>query len=183
MWPLNMTIKRKFQVCLAFSFRFPLIVFAVLHLAYFNQYPSSEQPQFAVTNAVLFQQTMNSWALISATIPNLKAFMKSFSIGMGFAQGFEDSTNDSHNYPLQLLSERSTTRSNRRHVGMSSQNSDTHSPSDEQPVLRPDTANHFSAIIHRESNVKHDDDAHSTGKSSSQELIITRKVQWGVEYE
>ncbi|KAH6643425.1 hypothetical protein BKA67DRAFT_632884 [Truncatella angustata] len=184
MWPLNMTMKRKFQVSLAFSFRFIVVIFSALHLAHFNEYPSSAQPQFAVTKTLLFQQTMVAWALISATIPNLKAFMRSFSMGMGFAQGFGDSTNDSHSYPLQSLSNRSTARS-QRHMRAPRQHDDQGRDEDHDggPVLRPDIANHFSAITHRERSVEHDDDTHSIGKSSSQELIITRKVQWGIEYE
>lgn len=179
-----MNFKRKFQVCLAFSSRFLVIVFSALHLAYFNGYPTSAQPQFAVTNTVLFQQIMIAWALISATIPNTKAFMKSFSMGMGFAEGFGDSTNDSHSYPLQSLSNRPTTRS-KRHARISSQyeGHERTKAGNGQTVLRPDLADHFSAVIPRGNSVDHDEDAHSIGKSSSQELIITKQVQWGIYHE
>lgn len=83
-WTVNMSFIRKCQVAMVFSFRLLLIALSVSHLVYFDKYPTSAQPQFAVASSLLFQQVMIVWSLISATVPNMKNFLKSFSIGMGF---------------------------------------------------------------------------------------------------
>ncbi|KAF6530300.1 hypothetical protein HZS61_001612 [Fusarium oxysporum f. sp. conglutinans] len=81
-WSVNISFARKCQVVTAFSFRIPLIAISSVHLAYSQTYPSSLEPQFAVTNTLICQQVMIAWSLISATTPNLKNFLKSFSIDL-----------------------------------------------------------------------------------------------------
>ncbi|KAL7758360.1 hypothetical protein ACKLNR_012887 [Fusarium oxysporum f. sp. zingiberi] len=76
-WSVNISYIRKCQVVMAFSFRIPLIALSAVHLAYTATYPASLEPQFAVTKALLCQQIMVAWSLISATVPNLKNFLKS----------------------------------------------------------------------------------------------------------
>lgn len=65
------------------SFRLPLTPLPALRLSHLNKYPGSSEPQFSATNSVLFLQTMVLRFFISATVPNLKNFIKSFSIGIG----------------------------------------------------------------------------------------------------
>lgn len=104
---VNMSFKRKLQVVLAFSFRLPLVVLSGLHLAYFSSYPSAEEPQYAITDSLLIQQVTIVWSIISATIPNIKNFLKSFSLGMGFPVAFDITGYGSSNaYPLQALGNR-----------------------------------------------------------------------------
>ncbi|GFP60301.1 hypothetical protein TASIC1_0017006300 [Trichoderma asperellum] len=79
-WTVNMSFSRKCQVAMVFSFRLLLIALSVTHLVYFDKYPTSAQPQFAIASSLLFQQVMIVWSLISATVPNMKNFLKSFSI-------------------------------------------------------------------------------------------------------
>ncbi|KAH7205335.1 hypothetical protein BKA60DRAFT_526687 [Fusarium oxysporum] len=101
-WSVNISYIRKCQVVMAFSFRIPLIALSAVHLAYSATNPASTEPQFAVTKALLCQQIMVAWSLISATVPNLKSFLKSFSIGMGFPVSFDLSMSGSSNvYALQ----------------------------------------------------------------------------------
>ncbi|KAK7427305.1 hypothetical protein QQZ08_006242 [Neonectria magnoliae] len=103
-WTVSMPFNRKYQVVVAFSFRIPLIALSAVHLVYFGKYPVSVEPQFAVTNSLLLQQAMIVWSIISATVPNLKSFLKSFSIGMGFPLPFGLSMYASSNaYALQSL--------------------------------------------------------------------------------
>lgn len=83
-WTVNMSFVRKCQVAMVFSFRLLLVALSVCHLIYVDKYPTSAQPQFAIASSLLFQQVMIVWSLISATVPNMKNFLKSFSIGMGF---------------------------------------------------------------------------------------------------
>jgi hypothetical protein len=102
-----MSFTRKSQVAMIFSFRLLLIALSVCHLVYFDKYPTSAQPQFAVASSLLFQQVMIVWSLISATVPNMKNFLKSFSIGMGFPLPPDLSWYESNqSYQLQSLESR-----------------------------------------------------------------------------
>ncbi|KAL6890074.1 acyl-CoA N-acyltransferase [Trichoderma evansii] len=106
-WTVNMSFTRKCQVAMVFSFRLLLIALSISHLVYFDKYPTSPQPQFAIASSLLFQQVMIVWSLISATVPNMKNFLKSFSIGMGFPLPPDLSWNQSgQSYPLQSLENR-----------------------------------------------------------------------------
>jgi hypothetical protein len=99
-----MQFARKCQVVMAFSSRLLLIALSALRLAYFGKYPTSPQPQFAVTNSLLFQQAVIVWSLISATLPNMKSFLESFSIDMGSLPTMDVSGRESSGgYPLQSL--------------------------------------------------------------------------------
>lgn len=73
----------KFQVFIAFAFRLPLVIFSSAHLRLFKQYLASSKPQLGVSASLVLRQAMLTYSLISATFPNLKSFMKSFSMGMG----------------------------------------------------------------------------------------------------
>lgn len=106
-WTVNMSFARKCQVAMVFSFRLLLIALSISHLVYFDKYPTSAQPQFAVASSLLFQQVMIVWSLISATVPNMKNFLKSFSIGMGFPLPPDLSWYESNqSYQLQSLESR-----------------------------------------------------------------------------
>lgn len=107
---------------------------------------------FKISDSLLLQQIMLTYSLISATVPNLKSFMKSFSTGLGVSFGFldKDLEASSEAYALQPL----TTHSGRRR---------TRSPEDlppdhtyggthelavaQQPILRPGSVQH-EVIIH-----------------------------------
>ncbi|KAK1252114.1 hypothetical protein MKX08_003301 [Trichoderma sp. CBMAI-0020] len=103
-WTVNMSFVRKCQVAMVFSFRLLLVALSVCHLVYFYRYPTSAQPQFAIASSLLFQQVMIVWSLISATVPNMKNFLKSFSIGMGFPLPPDLSWYESNqSYQLQSL--------------------------------------------------------------------------------
>ncbi|KAL4731028.1 hypothetical protein ACLX1H_003070 [Fusarium chlamydosporum] len=81
-----MDCNRRIQVVAAFAFRLPLIAISAVHVKYSNSFPLADDPQLAVTNALLCQQAMAAWSILSATMPSLKNFMKSFrfNIGMNF---------------------------------------------------------------------------------------------------
>ena len=56
---------------------------AALHLHYVSRYAHSSIPGRALVPVLVLQQVELCWSLISATIPNLKAFVKHFSSGFG----------------------------------------------------------------------------------------------------
>ncbi|EHK18605.1 uncharacterized protein TRIVIDRAFT_78137 [Trichoderma virens Gv29-8] len=187
-WTVNMSFSRKFQVALAFSFRLPLIAFSALHLAYFSKYPTSPEPQFAVTNSLLFQQTMIVWSLISATVPNMKNFLKSFSIGLGFPLAFDSSVYASSNaYPLRSLE---NSRSKATSAAGASTSVWVHDHSDGEARGRPHSwrpdhipdqttakAYHFG----RDSRENLSEEERS--RTGSRDMIITKEVAWKVTHE
>lgn len=87
---LDMSIGSKLQVFIAFSFRLPLTVLSMTHLLYSEHYNGSKEPQFTVANEVMLQQALLIWSLVSATIPSMKPFVRSFSMNMGFGAKTRD---------------------------------------------------------------------------------------------
>ncbi len=189
-WKVNMSSTRKLQVIMAFAFRLPLIILAGIHLAYFNKYPSAAEPQFAVIDSLLFQQAMISWSLISATVPNLKNFLKSFSIGMGFPLAYDDTmTGSGGAYALRSFANSrskgtasaaantgvvSTTISARRR----SDGGDVRGPAAQDWPANQTTETQPYAASSRE-NV--DEDANS--RTGSQDMIINKEIAWKITYE
>ncbi|KAM5354729.1 hypothetical protein ACJ41O_001376 [Fusarium nematophilum] len=193
-WTVSMSFTRKCQVAMAFSFRIPLIALSAMHLAYFGKYPASAEPQFAVTNSLLVQQAMIVWSLISATVPNLKNFLKSFSIGMGFPLAFDLSMYGSSNaYALQSLgNSRSKAPSSAAAAAVVASTSlSAHDHSDSEPRGRPQnwrpdqvfsqattTTRHYGG--NSRENLSEDEER---SRSGSQEMIINKEVAWKVTYE
>ncbi|KAI5459536.1 hypothetical protein BGZ63DRAFT_415097 [Mariannaea sp. PMI_226] len=183
-WTVSMSFTRKCQVVMAFSFRIPLIALSAFHLAFFSKYPASDEPQFAITESLLFQQAMISWSLISATVPNLKNFLKSFSIGMGFPLAFDLTMYGSSNvYALQSLE-------NNRSKGTSSALAAapgvlTSALDYERPNIEPRGRPHNWRLDHvsNETTVARNnrEDMSEEGEGSrtgSQEMIINKEVAW-----
>ncbi|KAL2682336.1 hypothetical protein Neosp_006786 [[Neocosmospora] mangrovei] len=190
-WSVSMSFARKCQVAMAFSFRIPLIALSAIHLAYISKYPDATEPQFAVTNSLLFQQTMIAWSLISATVPNLKNFLKSFSIGMGFPLAFDLSIYGSSNvYALQSLGNdhsRVTTSAAAHDVTSTSvrvHHADGE-PRGRPHNWRPDQVSTQSTAAHNYGNNTRDNisEEGELSRTGSQEMIINKEVAWQVTYE
>ncbi|KAH7136316.1 hypothetical protein EDB81DRAFT_693349 [Dactylonectria macrodidyma] len=192
-WTVSMSFTRKCQVAMAFSFRIPLIALSAVHLAYLHKYPHSDEPQFSVTNSLLLQQAMISWSLISATVPNLKNFLKSFSIGMGFPLAFDLTMYGSSNaYALQSMENsrsRATTSSAARAGAGASTSVSMHDRSESEPRRphnwRPDQVSTQTTVAHRYGNNSRDNlsEEEEVSRTGSQELIINKEVAWNVTYE
>ena len=63
--------------------RFRVVILSILHLHYVANYANSSNPGITIVSVIVLQQVELCWSLISATIPNLKSFVKSFSSGFG----------------------------------------------------------------------------------------------------
>ncbi|KAJ3498432.1 hypothetical protein NLG97_g1134 [Lecanicillium saksenae] len=192
-WKVNMSVARKLQVIMAFSFRLPLIILSAVHLAYFNKYPSSDQPQFAIIDSLLFQQAMISWSLISATVPNLKNFLKSFSIGMGFPLAYDDTMSGSGGaYVLRSFANNrsktngsvaandgvvSTTISARRHS-----NSELHRQAGRDWHGDHDS-NKTTETQHYATSSRENVDEETSSRAGSQDMIINKEIVWKITYE
>ncbi|OAA36601.1 hypothetical protein BBO_08183 [Beauveria brongniartii RCEF 3172] len=193
-WNVNMSAARKLQVIMAFSFRLPLVVLAGVHLFYFDRYPSAAEPQFAVIDSLLFQQAMISWSLISATVPNLKSFLKSFSLGMGFPLAYDTMTGSGGAYAMRSFANSrskgttvgagntgvvSTTISAKRRsdTGLPAQPSQQGWPA--EGVLSGQTTEGQPYATSSREHV--DEDASS--RTGSQDMIISKEIAWKITYE
>lgn len=113
------------------------------------------------------------WSLIAATIPNLKAFVKSFSSGFGLTIDLDANTRyGSRGYGAagyELGSVRKTTATQERSNG--SRNATVTDVEDQGAVMRHKKEN---------SNARNEGSGNSIG---SEDHIIRKDVQWSVEYE
>ncbi|KAF2458961.1 hypothetical protein BDY21DRAFT_283026, partial [Lineolata rhizophorae] len=83
-WNLQMKSDLKFRVVLAFMFRLPVAAFSLLFLnAISRSMTNGLLPGVNVTPWVIWHQVELGYSLISATIPCLKSFIKSFDTGLG----------------------------------------------------------------------------------------------------
>ncbi|KAH6957423.1 hypothetical protein DER45DRAFT_632280 [Fusarium avenaceum] len=178
-WSIQAPFARKCQIVVAFSFRLPLIAISAVHLACSRTYPAAPEPQFAVTNALVWQQVMIAWSLISATVPNLKNFLKSFSIGMGFPVAF-DLTMSGYTdaYALQSLGRsRSVTTSAAaiaaKHTTRRASRGQS-SSWDTDRVSNQNTTVYDRGYMSREGQ---------SSRAGSQEMIIKKEVAWDITYE
>ncbi|KAF4455587.1 hypothetical protein F53441_2111 [Fusarium austroafricanum] len=185
-WSVNISFARKCQVVSAFSFRLPLIALAAVHLAYSGTYPTSPEPQFDVTNTLICQQVLISWALISATVPNLKNFLKSFSIGMGFPVAFDFTmSGSSQAYALKSLQNNRSTNNRSTTTSAAAVATSVNAPS-HSANWRPDQVSNQTTAGRNSNSQNSGDDMSEDGRISragSQELIISKQVAWDVTYE
>ena len=97
--PVHLTVYLKFQIVLAFLFRLPsdapycplhaqlltknrLVGLAILRLHYVREYTHSANAGLALEPILLVQQAYLCWGIISATIPNLKAFVDRSAVAL-----------------------------------------------------------------------------------------------------
>ncbi|KAH7194966.1 hypothetical protein DER44DRAFT_844475 [Fusarium oxysporum] len=182
-WSVNISYIRKCQVVMAFSFRIPLIALSAVHLAYTATNPASLEPQFAVTKALLCQQIMVAWSLISATVPNLKNFLKSFSMGMGFPASFNLSISRSSNvYALQSLGNNSSGVTSSAAMATAVKSTFDSAAHSQPHSWRPDEAS-TQTTTSRDTGSNSWDHISEEGRNSragSQEMIINKEVTWKV---
>jgi hypothetical protein len=169
-----MPLKKKSQVVVAFAFRLPVVVFSAMHYVHLKKYPATDEPLYSVTDAIIQKQCMILWSLISATIPNMKAFIQSFSMDFGMGMGLS-TLQKSSSYPMKNL----TIGSAQTRDGQKTNNS-RHDGEDGgiSSSLRPDPYQHKSVIVHHTPG-----DGSSIGSHGSQDLIIRKVVDWHVRSE
>lgn len=161
LWRVNMPLGAKSQVVLAFAFRLPLVALSALHLTYIYHLRNNNEPLLAVASALVVQQAMLTWSLVSATIPNMKRFMKSFDMEFGVVITRDDTTAQTdgtseagNTYPLQDIK-----------------------PGRPYLALRPDSVRYETSA--EAQDVGSVECGSSLRKSGSQETIIRKHVQWG----
>lgn len=132
---------------------------AIAHAVYSAKISADPRPGLAFVPALALAEAELCWSLISATIPNLKSFMKSFNTGFG------------HN-DFGFTSNPTMSTSRRR-------------PGDEIPLrslpsnkneLRPDRYAYDAEVVRGRDN-------RSIESGNSQELIIRKTVEHEVTFE
>lgn len=182
-WSVNIGHSRKWQVVAAFSFRLPLIGLAAVHVACANKYPLADEPLFAVTKTLMWQQIMVSWSLLSATSPNLKSFMSSFNIGWGFPVAFDETNPDARNSVVHQDLE--LAKISFPEVTTSTMSSVASISSSGRPCnWRPDVIAHQATVTHEcERTSLGDITEEEISWTGSHEMIINKEVTWNVTYE
>ncbi|KAF2265809.1 hypothetical protein CC78DRAFT_567379 [Lojkania enalia] len=87
LWTLQMAASLKSRVVVAFAFRLPVAVFSAVFVHLFIKDQDTPNPGVSISNALVWQQVAVSYSLISATIPTLKSFIKSFDTNFGMGEG------------------------------------------------------------------------------------------------
>ncbi|KAH7030602.1 uncharacterized protein B0I36DRAFT_322101 [Microdochium trichocladiopsis] len=204
-WRVNMRVSLKFQVVAAFMFRIPLVPLAIVRLYLLNANAGSTEPLFAATDVVSVNQVILCWSIISANIPNLKQFLKSFFTGLGYPLNLDGTTSGGmyDNSRGNSYAMRSLKRSGGRSGGVSATTTritmggadqdDGHHGPDRTMSLRPADHEHKAHVqLHRKESGARYGSSRSTGEGSdndghsrtgSQEMIIRREVEWQVTHE
>lgn len=138
-----------------------VIVFSILHLDAWIHYSNGRPSTFTVVPVLIWQQTLLSYNLVSATIPNLKSFLQSLSTNWGIDWGYSSNAYGSHGeYEM----------SNMKRSGASVSRTESETPS------RISRLPKFKTEIL--STVR---DHGSVGSHDSQDLIIRKDTQWHIE--
>jgi hypothetical protein len=132
---------------------------AIAHATYSARTSTTLHPGLAFVPALALAEAELCWSLISATIPNLKSFMKSFNTGFGHNDfGFTSNP---------------TTSASRRRPGDSIPLQSLPGNKDE---LRPDRFAYDAEVVRG-------GDDRSIESGNSQELIIRKTVEHEVTFE
>ncbi|KAF2744789.1 hypothetical protein M011DRAFT_528121 [Sporormia fimetaria CBS 119925] len=84
-WQVQMRLQTKLRVIAAFGFRSGAIALSAAHLNMWTSYSRGRPSPFDIVPTFIMQQALLAASLISATIPNLKAFLESLSASWGEA--------------------------------------------------------------------------------------------------
>lgn len=180
--PLQLSTMMKGQIILSFAFRLPCILLSVLHFHYVQKYSDSSNDGLEIVTVLNIMQIYLCWSLVSATIPTLKAFVKSFNSGFGLGVdvatayfGTAPHSVARHEYELSKVKSAQQSQQN-------SHSRSVHVPEPENKAdgLRergqPLSGSSFESTSHG-----HDRQQSITSRGS-QEHIIRKDVRWTVEY-
>ncbi|KAH7064015.1 hypothetical protein BKA63DRAFT_176967 [Paraphoma chrysanthemicola] len=166
-WQLQMRIENKLRVIAAFGFRLCVIVLSVLHLHAWISYTNGSPSPFSIARTLIYQQVLLTVSLITATIPNMKAFLQSLSARWG-----EADHRTYGNYGSGRIYGTGT-------YELKSMNSkQPHQP--EGAVKRPYTEPIFEADGHATTRGASDRCSIDSTSGGSQDLIIRKETTWTV---
>ncbi|KAF2817342.1 uncharacterized protein BDZ99DRAFT_431394 [Mytilinidion resinicola] len=200
---IQMRTRLKFRVVLAFAFRLPVAAFSLLHLVALSRAIHASNSGVALARVTVYQQAQLGYSLISATIPCLKSFVKSFDTGLGLEVGY--STNPygygssgaggsgrggaGESYKMSNMSKGSAGGSvsageskvkgslKRTWKEGGVREITAKGPNAAQVGLRPEELKNTTNIYH---STTHEEDESHRSATGSEEMIIRREVQWDV---
>ena len=176
--PLQLTVSMKIPVVMAFAFRLPCAALSILHFHYVGNYVHSNPDGLRVIPVLNIMQVQLCWSLVSATIPNLKAFIRSFNSGFGLGLDIDAAYGTSGGYGGRTDYELSQ-------LGKSAQRSHNRSyaePEREEgrPVKQDLSKNSDTS---RDQHFSFHEQEGSVTSVGSQDQIIRKDVQWHITYE
>lgn len=190
---LQMDIVFKLQVLGIFSLRLPLIALAALFFHAWKTSLHSANPGAARTNALAFQQAQLCFSLISATIPCLKSFLRSFDTGSGAKADFGSHSNSGYGH-RSTVHHGSTQTTEGEGYEMSSfdhghnSGSGVRKEKDRKAAVRVNKKSSTDGGLAAgadgvELERRHTLDTDQRSQESTQELFIKKDVQWDVRRE
>ncbi|KAF2656677.1 hypothetical protein K491DRAFT_627820 [Lophiostoma macrostomum CBS 122681] len=176
-WPIQMKRYIKLQVVFAFGFRLPAVGFSAAHLHFVSKSARNNDTSHDMIAALVYQQFELFWLLLAATVPTMKAFMRSFNSGFGmeidldgYGSGYGSGGYSNRSYPLRSL-QSATGASGAVIGGKRSRPSDGYHTAFPAPTPRREVGCMDSSV------------RPSMTSDSSQELIIQKHVQVSVYHE
>jgi hypothetical protein len=145
---------------------------AILHLHFVGNYLHSERPGLAIVPVLVCLQVELCWSIISATIPNLKAFVKSFSSGFGLTIDLDASTGYGSRAYRGAEYELGSVRKTTPHASKNGSRNATVPDLEDQPAV----------MQHKKENNSARNEGSLTSVGS-EDHIIRKAVEWKVEYE
>ncbi|ORY09607.1 hypothetical protein BCR34DRAFT_589210 [Clohesyomyces aquaticus] len=173
-WQLQMRTSYKLRVVAAFCFRVAIIIFSTMHLNAWIKYTNGEPSPFLIVPVLIWQQTLLATSLITATIPNLKAFLQSLSTNWGIDWGYSTQPYGQGTYEMGNVKRSGVTASR-------AESEIPYSPRSQVSGAKFKTEISTKAR-ERPASVEHNS-SHSIGSGGSQDLIIRKETQWAVESE
>lgn len=182
--PLQMSAYIKFTVIAAFAFRLPCIILSACHGTAISRFLASEDHGLAVANRLLWQQVVLGYALVSATIPTIKSFIRGYNkaigrdasyksrrLGGGYGLDSYARAGDESGLELRSVTKASGTRSQGGDLA-------------DKIKLRPKDGQHYRADAFVNTD-RVDKSARRTshGSNGSEDPIIRRDISIAVEYE
>jgi hypothetical protein len=182
---LKMALKLKATVVMAFAVRLPVVAIAAIRLHYLHDEVYSDDPTLVGYNAAIWTQAEVAYSLLATAAACLGPFLRPFtrpylaetryqgSRGRTMPEGY-DLSKVSNSKSSNKHSDSSRSGGRRGPAGHRKQKSAQSDYSDSEARLRPDMVSHASHVSHsRQSLDSHD----------SKRMIITKNMDWKVEYE
>ncbi|KAH6721030.1 hypothetical protein BKA61DRAFT_699310 [Leptodontidium sp. MPI-SDFR-AT-0119] len=166
---LQLSLQKKCLVVLAFGLRLPMIAPTILRLDSILSTLHSTDPTLKGTMSQIYTQIELSYAIIAATTPCLRPFMKALSTHYGAPASITSTPNNTHIYSLNSVSKRSKTAATQL-----SNHSRMNNGLDGMPVLRWDKSAHHASVM--------SSDQQSIQSHDSKQMIISKNTQWTVDF-
>ena len=195
--PVQLALHLKVKVVCAFLFRLPLVALAVLRLHYVQSATTDANPGTAQSEIMVLQQAYLCWSIISATLPNLKAFVRSFGSGFGIGVDMETYTNaygskQSARKDYEMGQMSGNVSANRSHTPTSKIEDDAIIEDTVKPIRSVNSyqggmvQGHTlprSAHGEKDQQYSNDREVDSIESTGSDAHIIRREVGWTIHYE